>query len=410
MLGGAWLFLSIALLIPAAVLGEPALFLVAILFFFIGGLARVWSKYLFVQVEYSTGLSSRRAFHGDEVSLVVRVSNNKILPLPWFRIMMDVPMEVDFLNTPTRPSHMERQALLSIGFSLRWYQRVTRRYTLRCSKRGSFKIGPAKLEAGDMFGFFRREITVKKTERIIVYPRIVPLERLGIPSKELFGDIRIRRHLYEDPLRVVTTRDYAPGDPLKRIHWKTSARVRRLQTKVFDPTTSTDVAIFLDTRTVSPPYWGFVEQLFELGITTAAAIASYAQEQDIKVGLYANYGSYADNRLVQIPPSSHPDQLVRILESLAYAHPQEVVPISRLVQTLGRSLPWGTTLMVITAAPDASLLASLTQHRRAGRRVAVVVPGGHRRGQIAPGIPTFSVADTIPWKDLESVSIEGEVG
>ena len=243
-----------------------------------------------------------------------------------------------------------------------------------------------------------------------VYPRIVPLERLGIPYKELFGDIRIRRHLYEDPLRVVTTRDYAPGDPLKRIHWKTSARVRRLQTKVFDPTTSTDVAIFLDTRTVSPPYWGFVEQLFELGITTAAAIASYAQEQDIKVGLYANYGSYADNRLVQIPPSSHPDQLVRILESLAYAHPQEVVPISRLVQTLGRSLPWGTTLMVITAAPDASLLASLTQHRRAGRRVAVVVPGGHRRGQIAPGIPTFSVADTIPWKDLESVSIEGEVG
>ncbi len=73
MLGGAWLFLSIALLIPAAVLGEPALFLVAILFFFIGGLARVWSKYLFAQVEYSTRLSSKRAFHGDEVSEFSRV-------------------------------------------------------------------------------------------------------------------------------------------------------------------------------------------------------------------------------------------------------------------------------------------------------------------------------------------------
>ena len=409
MLGGAWILLTVALLIPALIQREPPLFLVTILFFFTGGLARLWAKYLFAGVEYSKQLSSQRAFHGDEVTLEVRLSNRKILPLPWFRITEEVPEEVAFLTSGMIPYHSERRRSLTVGLSLRWYHRLTLRYVFRCTKRGTFQFGPTRLEAGDMFGFFRREMSVDGTAHLFVYPKIVPLERLGIPSKELFGDIRVRRHLFEDPVRVVATRDYVAGDPMKRIHWKTSARVGRMQSKVFDPTTSTDAAVFLDTRTVPPPHWGFVEQLLELGITASASIASYAQEQGIRMGLYANYHAHQTDRLTHIPPSSHPDQLVRILEALAQAQPQELMPIGRLVQLQGRSLPWGTTLVVITAVPMAPLLSSLVQQRRAGRRVALVVPGGKGGGQMATGIPTYYISDATPWHQLESVSIGGGI-
>ncbi len=407
MLGGAWLFIVLALLIPTLVLRQPALVMVTIMVIFIGGLARIWAKYLFTRVEYSRRISTRRAFFGDEITIELQATNRKLLPLPWFRIFEDVPEEISFVEG-TLPGLGQNRRMLSVGLSLRWYHRVTRRFVAHCTKRGTFSFGPARLEAGDIFGFFRRSISETRTDRLLVYPRIVPLEQLGIPSKELFGDIRVRRHLFEDPVRVVATRDYSPADPMKRIHWKTSARLGRLQTRVFEPTTSVDAAIFLDTRTVPPPIWGFVAQLLELGVITAASIATYASERDIRVGLYVNQPTLENDRMIAIPPSSHPEQLMHILEALAQVHAQEFAPISRLVQAHGRSLPWNTTMAVITAVPTDALMTTLVQHRRAGRRVALIVPGGSSHGGEA--IPTYAVPNSLSWDAVESIELQGGPG
>ena len=264
MLSSAWSLVTLALLIPALVLRETPLFLVTILFFATGGLVRLWAKYLFASVEYSQSLSSHRLFPGEEVTLEMRIANRKILPLPWLRVQEEVPQEISFLSGAALPSHHPRRLLFSSGLSLLWYHRVTRRYAARCTRRGFFAFGPTRLEAEDMFGFFRRQMVIDQADHLIVYPKIVPLERLGIPSKELFGEIRVRRHLFDDPVRPAGTREYAPGDALKRIHWKSSARTGKLQSKLFDPSTSANAALFLDTRTVPPPIWGYVEQLLEM--------------------------------------------------------------------------------------------------------------------------------------------------
>ncbi len=77
----------------------------------------------------------------------------------------------------------------------------------------------------------------------------------------------------------------------------------------------------------------------------------------------------------------------------------------KLVQGHGRTLPWSTTLVVITAMPTPELLDTLVHHRRAGRRVALVGPGGEPGAR--HGIPTYAVSDTVPWDEVEAVALAG---
>ena len=406
MIGGGWLLLVVILGIASLSLREAPIILATILVFATGGLVRLWTKYLFTGVTYAQSLTRTRAFSGDEVTLEIQVTNEKILPLPWFRVEIEVPETVQWARASTSLSPNRPRRLLMSAHSIGPYHRVTRRYAFTVGKRGFFPFGPTKLEAGDFFGFLRKRRQQDDFCYLTVYPKVLPLEALGIASKDLFGDIRAKRHLFEDPVRVASIREYAPGDPLNRIHWKSSARLGTLQTKVFEHTTTVDTGIFLDSRTVPRPHWGHIDDLLELGVVTTASIANYATEHDIRVGLYVNQSHRLSDRVIQLPPSSHPDQLMHILDALAHVHAQELFPIERLIQIHARKLPWNDTLVVIAAVPHSSLIDLLRQHQRSGRKVALIITGGISGISGRTHIPIYHVSDAVAWDVMESVSIQ----
>jgi len=243
------------------------------------------------------------------------------------------------------------------------------------------------------------------SDALIVYPKIVPLEELGIPSRDPFGDLRVRQHLFEDPVRVVSTRDYAPGDPLKRVHWKATARVQRLQTRVFERTTTVDLALFFDGRTVAPPMIGRSEQRLETAAIAAASIANFAVEQGYRVGLYSNEMYRGTDRVIRIPPSDHPNQLLRILEALAQVQGLPARSLDTIIAREGRSLPWAATMAIVSAAPSTTTLASLARFRRAGRRAVLVLIGEGEGFPGASGLPVFHVSDQVPWREQEVVNL-----
>ena len=405
MLGRGWLFITFVLLLAAIALQQPLLLLVALLFFLASGVARLWAHYSLERVEYNRGLSDSRAFFGDTIVLDTRIANSKILPLPWIHVQDEVPEELTFLRHKTTPAHRLGRAILSSFLSLGWYHRLTRRYSVQCLKRGYFAFGPATIRSGDFFGFFHKETTEEKLDYLLVYPRIVPLEDLGIPSKAPFGDLRVRRHLYEDPVRVVTTREYAPGDPLRHIHWKATARLRQLQSRVFEPTTTVDLALFLDVRTVEAPIWGRVEQLLETAVIAAASIANHSIQKGYRVGLYVNEPYLYKEGLIKLPSSDHPDQLQRVLEALAQVQGWPALPLEQLLNREARNVHGAATLAVITAEPSEPLLAALHRFRRAGRRVVLVLVGERLGGYGLDVIPVYHVSDQVYWRELESVPL-----
>ena len=337
MRGDYWIWLAVIILIIGIALQQVALALVAFLFLLTGGVARLWNKYCLNRIEYKRRLSYNQVFFGEEIVFEIEVANRKPLPLAWLRIEDELPERVTLLKGKATSSTEDRVTLINI-FPIGMYRRVKRRFPMKCSQRGVFIFGPTRIHSGDIFGFFRREIIIENTDYLLVYPRLVPLEKLGISSRQLFGDIRLKQHLFQDPVLTSGVREYRAGDSLKRIHWKSTARSGELQTKLFEPTTTVDISIFLDVRTLKAPLWGSSYQLQELGIIVAASIAEYALNAGFRVGLYVNQVTRFSQGMLTVPPSRHPDQLERILEGLAQLHQVETIPMTRYIRQQTESL------------------------------------------------------------------------
>jgi len=408
MRGDYWLFLAVLILIISLILQQVALALICLLFLLTGGVSRLWSRFCLHRIEYQRRLSHNQVFFGDEIVLEIEVTNRKPLPLPWLQVEDDLPEKVNLLKGRAQTSTEDRVTLTNI-FPINMYHRVKRRFPMRCSQRGAFIFGPTYIRSGDLFGFFRKEKKSDKLDHLLVYPRLVPLEKLGIPSRQLFGDIRLKRHLFQDPVLTAGVRDYQPGDSLKRIHWKSTARVGRLQTKVYEPTTTVDISLFFDVRTLKAPLWGSVYQLQELGIIAAASICQCALKEGFRVGLQVNQVTRFSRGMLKVPHSGHPDQLMHILGALAQIHQSETIPIARHIRQEAANLPWGSTLLVVAAEPSEDLLATLLDLKRVGRSVALVRVGGQAKKEEGPGtggLKVYYINDEVAWDVVKELGLK----
>ncbi|MBI4339985.1 MAG: DUF58 domain-containing protein [Chloroflexi bacterium] len=404
-MGNAWLFLVVALAATSVLLRSVALLLVAALVVVLMGVTRLWARYCLERVEYKHHLSSYRAFTGDKLVLTTELSNGKFLPLPWVQVKDEMsryaaPLQGRVVAAP------EHERVILTGFiSMSWYHRITRRYTLVCQRRGHYFLGPAQIRSGDVFGMFSNELRMERDLLLAVYPRVLPLVLLRLPAQEPYGSVRLHKSLLEDVTRPVGSREYVVGDSLRHIHWKTTARTGQLQTRVYDASTAPNFVVFYGVRTVEPPLQGSRPHLLELGVLTATALVNYALENGYPVGLYVNQTSRLTSHLLQVPPSSNPDQLTRVLEVMAQVHPEESRSLAAMVSERSRSLPWGTTIVVVAAVIDEATYTTLLRLRRAGRAVALVKVGSGGGAPAVAGIPVFTVSDAVDWQKLEVVEL-----
>ena len=239
-------------------------------------------------------------------------------------------------------------------------------------KRGFYRFGPAHLKSGDLFGLFSQEGWQEGDDWLIVYPKVVPIAELGLLSKEPFGEIKARQRIFDDPMRTIGVRDYQPEDSFKHIHWKATARQQKLQTRVYEPTTSYNLIVFLNVATFPKHWQGIDPVLLERTISVAASIANYAAEQRYIVGVIANGSVPHSDQPIKVLPSRDPKQLVRILEALAAVTGFATSSIENLLLEESPKLPWGATLVVVTGVVTEELVATLLRLRDVGRRLVLV--------------------------------------
>ncbi|HEX6288155.1 MAG TPA: DUF58 domain-containing protein [Herpetosiphonaceae bacterium] len=353
-------------------------------------LAHLWGRWAFHRVAYTRALSSDRVFVGDEVTLTVRLSNSKLLGLPGLKLDDTVPAKLDYYEQRMLPHPQSHLQIWRRRIGLRPYEAVSWSLPLRCPQRGFFTFGPVHLEATDAFGLQVRELELPARTSIVVYPELIALPDLYLRAQHPIGETRTLRHLLTDPARTVGVRDYRREDPFKTIHWGATARRGELQTRVFEPTTSLDIAIMLNLDTFEHYWQGMRYDLIERMISAAATVATQAAQERLRFGLYTNGAPADSGQLIRIPPSRSPAQLEIVLEALAKVVPYSVTPFPILLRHIGPSLGWGATIVMISAVPSDALQSAVLRLKRHGRRV-VWLYGGDDALPRLPGVEILPI-------------------
>ena len=364
----------------------------------------LWERYALARVTYRRTIGERRAFYGEELPFTTEIENAKPLPLAWLEAEDSVPSDLEIVGGPAAVGYERGRSLLRQLVALRWYERVRLTYTLRCAARGSHQFGPVHLRSGDPFGFSAREVTLHVYDRVLVYPRLVPLEHLGLPSRHPFGDARDPRRLFPDTARMAGVRAYAAGDSPRHIHWKASARTQQLQTRIFEPTTSHTLMLYVNLASFEGYWWASLNKpQLELAITTAASIVKWGLEQDYHVGVSTNGAPSGGGDELGVPPAGDAQQLVRALEMLARVSIFARTPLERLLARDRARLPWGTTVVVVSAVFPEAVLDVVRTLSSLGHVPTLVQIGGAAPAAAPPGM-SFYLVPEADWQRIETVA------
>ena len=121
-------------------------------------------------------------------------------------------------------------------------------------------------------------------------PGTVDLDGMFISSRYLQGDTVVRRQLVTDPFRISGVREYSPSDPMKSIHWLSSAKEGRLMVKNEEYTTRQSLTVVLNMQSIRYEKFQVVEnERIENCIRVAATLLENTLESNMPVRLMANY-------------------------------------------------------------------------------------------------------------------------
>jgi len=231
---------------------------------------------------------------------------------------------------------------------LRRGRQVEEQIVLADLSRGVVPVGPVTARRGDPLALLSRHETWSPAVELLVLPRIVRVESLGM------GVIRDQEGTPSDEVSMSdlafhALREYVPGDELRHVHWRSSAKASTLQIRQYHDTRRSHMTVVLDASRAS---YADPED-FETAVSVAASVAARAYEDGVEVSMLCGDHAVTGRGLDGIldaccrvePGDSEPVQGARQAMRLA---PET----SWLVVATGGSAPDGLAGLVRSGLPD----------------------------------------------------------
>ncbi|WP_328533847.1 DUF58 domain-containing protein [Micromonospora zamorensis] len=158
------------------------------------------------------------------------------------------------------------------------------RYDVPTHRRGVVPVGPLRVTRRDPLGLVALARPYGATVPVWVYPRVHPLTAVPTGAgRSLDGRVDGVPH---GSITFDSLREYVVGDELRRVHWRTSARVGELMVRENVDTSLPRLVVLLDNRaTAHPERGGGVVESFESACEAAASIVTAAHRADLPVVL-----------------------------------------------------------------------------------------------------------------------------
>jgi len=406
-----WVALALLMAAAAAILDAPGLLLVATVTLAYGSITRLWTRFGIQRISYQRQLGADRAVAGDSVPLDVTIWNRKPLPLPWVGAEDLVSEGLTIRERPLLERAEERMGreILDNAWALGWYERVIRHFHLDNLRRGVYEFGPVRLRVRDILGRDAVDETIERPATLVVGPRTVPVH---LPDRQIapLGDRRARRSLFADPALYGGVRPFQPGDSLRRVHWRATARLGTPVSRRYEPARGREVVMAVDVQTLEEAqYWD--EEAFEELCIVAASLGRRLLDDGATVGLAAASYTGTTQRYAWLAPQAGLGHVSRIEGLLARIGPLSSGPFGSLLTWMTRRVPPGATVTVLSARDPRSLLGVLRRLRRSGYAVQLVSagPDGQRHVVAArrAGLDALSAQVTPNARAAEALLLAG---
>ena len=324
--------------------GALFIFLVALLFrlpnlFFMASVlvAAPAVSYVFASMGLRTVRAERRVparlWPGERSQIELRVVNDAKLPKALLLIDEELPAGLE--GQDDQPPNCVVPML--------WGEPFSYTYPVTARVRGRYLLPAVQATAVDTFDLFSAHRAVGPADEVIVYPETVVLSADTLTGTKLVAAVADHRTLDGTDFRH--TREYRPGDDLRRIHWPSTARLGKPIVVEYEEPTSSNLFIVLDAN--PDAVLGLDrDTTFETGVTLAASLIRHELEHGSAVGLFVD----ADPPIM-LPLTDDRQALLEFFERLAIVEPNATRPFGETLLAAGELAPSGTRLFAISAAP-----------------------------------------------------------
>jgi uncharacterized protein (DUF58 family) len=299
----------------------------------IGGtwlLCRWWVRGLAGSLELKREMRYGWAQVGDRLEERFTLTNRFLMPATWVAVN----------DHSTLPEHHASIATGVDGESTSQWKILN-----QCTRRGVYTLGGTTLETGDPFGIYSLTLEDPTSSTLAVMPPVVPLPHFQILSGGWAGDGRMNPHSLEETINASHTREMVPGDPLRLVHWKTTARKNEFHVREVEGTHVGDWWILLDLHKASQVGKGW-DSTEEHGVILASSLIAQGLEEDRSVGLAIN----GEEPAWHVPRRNEYQQRA-LQKSLAVASQSEL-DLANYIKRTDRAFGSRCSLIVITACTD----------------------------------------------------------
>lgn len=236
---------------------------------------------------------------------------------------------------------------------------------MNCKYRGYYSYNTIKINISDIFGIFSIAKDIKCNELITIYPKITKLNRFNIKSLQIYGTASTRKKANEDYSSITDIRKYYPGDSLKKIHWKVSAKRNMLHVKNYEMNGSAETDIFINFRGedyYEPKRMDIEEKIVEC----AVAIINYMLERNISTYLFGS-----DKRYIYIKGrdlktfKSFMDELITVKSN-------GDILFNQFLESRSKLLSKGSSIIIITPLINEKYLEKIIGIKEYGMDVIII--------------------------------------
>lgn len=253
------------------------------------------------------------------------------------------------------------------GIGHGWRRHVN--YQVRSDVRGRFEIGPMTVRVSDPFGIVELGRSFRTTVPLIVTPRTISLPAIPLSGAWTGSGDNRPRAFAMGSAEDVTVREYRQGDDLRRVHWRSSARVGELMVRREEQPWQSRATVFIDNRMCAHRGHGVASSL-ETAVSAAASIALHLSGRGFAVRLVTARGE--DPQTVWHDRASQTNS-APLLESLAVLEPANLPHID--TSWLAETTHSGLTVAVLgwIGDQDHAVLRRMQHHAASALAVAIDV-------------------------------------